>query len=146
MRKPVLVVALLLSLAALAAPGTASASFDHHFSVIGKTVADHEIGDGEGFAFTDNLLDPLNPSNSVGRDRGRCIAVHGGRAGECHATLYLNGELGGEGTIRVGGKLSRGDKRLQVNGGSGDFNGVGGKLLVFDRSHNTELLELDLVR
>lgn len=137
MRKPALILAFIL---ALVAPAAANADFATHFSVISKTVEEHRTNDG-GFAFKDNLLDPANPSNSVGRDQGRCSKLR--RSFECHATIYLNGELGGEGTLRVGGTLHRHeDRRLQVTGGTGDFNGVAGKALI----GRHDLLEFALVR
>jgi hypothetical protein len=130
--------------AALAAPAAASAFFTPHFSVLGKGIEQHRTHRG-GFAFKDNLLDPANPSNSVGHDQGRCTP-RDDRALHCRATIFLNGELGGDGTIHVKGNLTRGSNRVNVTGGSGDFNGAAGKLVVESQGRHTDLLTFDLVK
>jgi hypothetical protein len=130
-----------LGVAVLAVP--ASASFDHHFSVIGKQVSGH--GTRHGFAFKDKLLDPRNRHNRVGRDRGECTERKT-RKLRCHVLVHLNGEIGGFGDIRVAGNLGRGDQRLNVVGGTDDFNGVAGKMLLRPLSGNTDKLHFDLVR
>ncbi len=141
MRKSVLVAALAL---ALAAPAVTNA-FTPHFSVISKSVEDHRT-QGGGFAFKDNFFDPANPSNSIGRDRGRCKprshdVIH------CRAIAFFNGELGGEGTITVKGNLKRGDaRRLNVTGGTGDFNGAAGKAVITTLGAETDRIDFDLVR
>jgi hypothetical protein len=143
MRKLVLPAALAV---ALLAPSGANAFFATHFKVISHTVSGHQTA--RGFAFKDNLLDPANPSNSVGRDRGHCDFNRTHRSLFCHATVYLNGELGGAGSFTVGGRLSDGDNRLSVNGGTGDFNGVAGKLTLHEKAGpaNDDVLEFSLVR
>lgn len=141
MRRPFLAVAVLAS---LAAPATANASFASHFDVLGKTVDQHRTHRG-GFAFKDNLLDPANPSNSVGHDRGRCTPRVEDRVLHCRAVIVLNGELGGAGTLNVKGNLTRHDNRLEVRGGSGDFNGAAGKLEIEDQARNTDVLHFAVV-
>jgi hypothetical protein len=65
----------------------------------------------------------------------------------CHAVVFLNGEIGGEGKIKIEGDVQRGDRRLSVIGGTEDFDGVGGKF-VFHNLRGTRLQKyhFDLVR
>ena len=131
-----------LGVAMLAIP--ASASFDRHFSVIGKQVSGGPVGEN-AFRFKDKLLQPHNRGNRVGRDEGICRAASQ-RAIRCHAVVHLNGEIGGFGDIRVRGNIGRGDNRLNVVGGTGDFNGVAGKVLLHNVSRRADKLHFDLVR
>lgn len=143
MRKSVLAgVIATLGVAMLATP--ASASFDRHFSVIEKEVSVEPVGE-HGFAFKSKLLQPHNRANRVGRDQGVCReAPH--RRVRCRALVHLNGEIGGFGDIRVRGDFGRGDNRVNVVGGTGDFNGVAGKVLIHDLSRRASKLHFDLVR
>ena len=131
-----------LGVAMLAIP--ASASFDRHFSVIGKQVSGGPVGEN-AFRFKDKLLQPHNRANRVGRLKGICRAASQ-RAIRCHADVHLNGEIGGFGDIRVRGNIGRGDNRFNVVGGTGDFNGVAGKMLLHNLSPRADRLHFDLVR
>jgi hypothetical protein len=131
-----------LGVAMLAIP--ASASFDRHFSVIGKQVSGGPVGEN-AFRFKDKLLQPHNRSNRVGRARGICREASQ-RAIRCHAVLHLNGKIGGFGDIRVRGNVGRGDNRFNVVGGTGDFNGVAGKMLLHNLGRRADRLHFDLVR
>jgi hypothetical protein len=129
-----------LGVAMLAIP--ASASFDRHFNVIEKGVSGEQVGE-HAFRFKNKLLQPHNRDNRVGRDKGICReAPH--RKLRCRAVAHLNGEIGGFGDIRVRGNIGPRDNRLNVVGGTGDFNGVGGKLLLLGPRART--LHFDLVR
>ena len=142
MRRSILAGAAIL---ALAAPAAANAFFTPHFSVIAQQIETHRTHAG-GFVFKDNLLDPTNPSNSVGRNRVRCTprshdVLH------CRGIVFLNGELGGEGSISAKGNLSEDEEiRFNVTGGSGDFNGVAGKVVSTDYDGRADLLEFSLVK
>jgi hypothetical protein len=129
-----------LGIALLAIP--ASASFDHHFSVLAKTTSAHQTH--HRFSFKDKLLDPQNRQNRVGRDNGECKIRH--HSVTCHATVHLNGEIGGFGDIAVRGDLERHDNRLNVVGGTHDFNGVAGKMLIHTVNRRVDRLHFDLVR
>ena len=131
-----------LGVAMLAIP--ASASFDRHFSVIGKQVSGGPVGEN-AFRFKDKLLQPHNRANRVGRLKGICREASQ-RAIRCHADVHLNGEIGGFGDIRVRGNIGRGDNRFNVVGGTGDFNGVAGKMLLHNLSPRADRLHFDLVR
>jgi hypothetical protein len=131
-----------VAIAVLAVP--AFASFDRHFSVISKGVSERNIPNG--FVFKDKLLDPNNRQDRVGRVRGKCRIRREARKVRCHAVVHLNGNLGGFGDIRVRGDLGRGDNRLNVVGGTGDFDGVAGKILLHNLGRNTDKLHFDLVR
>jgi hypothetical protein len=125
-----------LALAVLAVP--ASARIDHHFSVIGKQVSQHQHGDV--FSFREQLFQVDNPDNQVGNDRVRC---HESRSHKfkCRAVIHLNGEVGGFGFLRVNGNIGRDDGRLNVLSGTDDFVGVAGKVLTHGHK-----LHFDLVR
>jgi hypothetical protein len=121
-------------------PIPASASFDRHFSVIEKGVSGESVGE-HAFRFKNKLLQPHNRDNHVGRDKGICReAPH--RQLRCRAVVHLNGEIGGFGDIHVRGNVGRSDNRLNVVGGTGDFNGVGGKVLLLAQNR----VHFDLVR
>jgi len=121
----------------------ASASFDHHFTVLGKVTSSKRVG-AHGFAFTDKLLNPLNRHDRVGRDRGVCKEK--GHVLRCHALFHLNGEIGGFGDILVRGDLERRDHRVNVVGGTNDFNAVAGKALIHDITPRLDRVHFDLVR
>ncbi len=129
-----------LGVALLAIP--ASASFDHHFSVLSRTTSQHQ--NGNKYRFTDKLLDPRNPHDRVGQDHGVCKLGH--RRVTCRAVIHLNGEIGGFGNISVSGDLEPRDDRLNVTGGTRDFDAVAGKLLIHTLSRRTDRLHLDLTR
>jgi hypothetical protein len=131
-----------LGIALLAIP--ASASFDHHFSVIGKQISSHN--EPNGFRFEDKLFNPRNRSDKVGRDWGECKFRPGVRKLKCHALIHLNGDIGGFGNIRVRGHIGRHDDRVEVVAGNHDFNGVAGKMLLHELHGNTDKLHFDLVR
>ena len=135
-----------LGVAMLAIP--ASASFDRHFSVIGKQVSGGPVGEN-AFRFKDKLLQPHNRANRVGRLKGICRAASP-RAIRCHADVHLNGEIGGFGDLRVRGNIAAvaglGDNRFNVVGGTGDFNGVAGKMLLHNLGRRADRLNFDLVR
>jgi len=122
---------------------SASASFDHHFTVISKQVSGERIS-SHAFRFKDKLFQPGNRSNRVGRDKGKCREASHNKI-RCHAVVHLNGEIGGFGDLLVAGNIGRGDKRLNVVGGTGDFNGVAGKLQLHTLSR-IDRLHFDLVR
>ena len=135
---------------ALAALGTAllassASAFDHHFTVLAKTTSAHRSGNT--FRFKDNLLDPNNRGVKVGRDHGRCTAKGHHGAVKCRAVAHLNGKIGGFGDIRVRGNFDRHDKRLNVVGGSGQFDGVAGKMKLHGTSNKrVDRLHFDLTR
>jgi hypothetical protein len=143
MRKFIVAATVLALGALLAIP--AWASFDHHFSVLAKTTSARQVGENR-FRFKDKLLDPSNRRDRVGRDRGECRFNTQTRKAECHTLIHLNGEIGGFGDIKVRGDIGRGDHRLVALGGSDDFNGVAGKMLLHSRDPRPDKLHFDLVR
>jgi hypothetical protein len=120
---PVAVVAV-LALVVFAIP--ASARIDHHFSVITNQFASHRTHDG--FAFREQLFASFNPNDQVGNDRVRCRQE--ASKFRCRAIVHLNGEEGGFGFIKVNGNIGHGDHRLNIVGGTDDFDGVAGKVIV----------------
>ena len=126
MRKVILAAAVTaLGSVVLAVP--ASASFDPHFRVFEKARF-HVVHNGEAFTIRGGLFDPLNHDNRVGNDRGRCkIRPH--EVARCRGIMHLNGEIGGSGDIKYRGNIGPDDFRINVTGGSGDFNGVAGKFV-----------------
>jgi hypothetical protein len=116
-----------LGLALLAIP--ASASFDHHFTVFEKARFNPNPSE-TAFRIRGKLFDPRNRHDRVGRDRAHCtVRPHALR---CRGTFHLNGEIGGFGDIKYRGDFERGDRRFNVVGGSGDFQGVAGKMVFRD--------------
>jgi hypothetical protein len=133
-----------LGLALVAIP--ASASFDRHFRVFEKA-SFNPTPNEQAFRFKGKLFDPGNRHNRVGRDHGVC-KVRPHNALKCRGTYHLNGEIGGFGDIKVRGNLHGDDFRLNVVGGSGDFNGVAGKEVFryLNRRGTKSLDKFDLVR
>ena len=118
-------IAAAFALAVFAVP--ASARIDHHFTVINNQVSQHQHGDV--FSFREQLFQIDNPANQIGNDRVRCRSRGRGHKFRCRAIVNFNGEVGGLGSLRVNGNLGRGDQRLNVLGGTGDFAGVAGKVI-----------------
>jgi hypothetical protein len=63
---------------------------------------------------------------------------------KCRALIHLNGEIGGVGDIRIKGDFKRHDNRVNVVGGSRQFNGVAGKAKLHNRSRKIDKLHFDL--
>ncbi len=149
MRK--LILAATLGLALVAIPASASFDshasaappFDPHFRVYEKGFFQETTN---GFRFKGKLSDPHNRDDRVGRDSGR-VKI-GDEVGHVHGVFHLNGEIGGRGDIKYRGNIRRHDNRLIVTGGSGDFNGVAGKLVFhnLNRLGTKSVNEFDLVR
>ena len=143
MRKLILAgVVAVLGAGLLATPASA---FDQHFSVLAKQKSGHRVGHN-GFRFKDKLLNPNDRQDRVGRDRGQCRFKRQSRTLKCHAVVHLNGKIGGFGDIRVRGDLGRGDQLVNVVGGSGQFNGVAGKMKIHSVSRRIDKLHFDLTR
>jgi hypothetical protein len=124
--------------AALAVP--ASASFDRHFTVLEKARF-HVLPNEEVFTIRAGLFDPLNHDDKVGNDHARCkIRPH--NLLRCRGIMHFNGEIGGSGDIKYRGNVRPDDSRLNVTGGSGDFNGVAGKW-VFENLNESGTKSLD---
>ena len=125
-----------LGIALLAAP--ASASFEHRFRVFEKA-SFNPNPDETAFRFRGKLFDPRDRHDRVGRSRGRCTISE---TLKCRGTYHLNGEIGGFGDIKVSGNLGSDDNRLNVVGGSDDFNGVAGKLVYrYLNQHGTKSMD-----
>jgi hypothetical protein len=132
----------MFGVAVLATP--ASASFDHHFSVIAKSTSQRQ--EGNVVRFKTKYLEPGNRDNRVGADRGRCTLRPRAEKFVCRVVIRLNGEIGGNGHLSASGDLERHDNRLNIVVGDGDFNGVAGKMLIHTLNPRTERLHFDLVR
>ena len=129
---------------AIALPSTAGASFTTHFTVLKETVAVHQHGDS--FTFRDVLLNPLNPANRVGWDRGRCRVGGGGKL-RCVIVTHLDGSIGGFGDLLAKGNLGRGDKTLNIVDGNGDFSGaISGKVVAEHPGRRVTLVHFALTR
>jgi hypothetical protein len=122
---------------------SSSAGLDRHFAVIAKGVSFEEIRDGFRVRF--KLLDEFDRSDKVGTARARCR--EGRRKVRCHAPMHFNGEVGGRGDLIVEGNFGRGDQSFLVVNGSGDFDGVAGKMITHPLpGRNKEKWHFDLVR
>lgn len=134
------VAAILATLVVAVLAVSASASFDHHFTVLER----HLQVEGQA-RFSARLFDPRNRHNRVGREWGRC-RLKGDRL-KCHVRFHLNGKIGGSGDIRAGGGIGGNDNRFDVFSGTGDFGGLAGKVLVREANRSNETkLHFDLVR
>ena len=141
MRKVILAAAVAaFGAVALAVPATAS-SFDSHFTVLEKARF-HVLQNQEVFTIRGGLYDPRNHDDRVGSDHARCkIRPH--ETLRCRGVIHLNGEIGGgSGDIKYRGNVRPHDSRLNVTGGSGDFNGVAGKW-VFENVNESGTKSLD---
>lgn len=123
------------------------ASFDHHFSV---AIAHRTFQDARGARerFKGRLVDPRNHRDRVGRIWGLCKSKSSPRQ-RCRVNARFNGEIGGAGRILASGGLKPPtDLRLDVNSGTHDFNGVGGKLVFMaaPRERGAFRLVFDLTR
>jgi hypothetical protein len=121
--------AVVLATLGVALSASPAVAFDHHFQVIPNLHSPHFQGNHID-RFRATLFDP-HPGqhhDRVGHSRMTCRDVpHRLR---CHVVIHLNGQIGGRGDIKAVGDISHRDNRLNVVGGTGEFNGVAGKLLV----------------
>ena len=119
--------AVLAALGAALLASSASA-FEHHFVVKMHYTSSHSTGHG-GFVRKDRLVNFYHHQIRVGRDRWKCHAVKGQPGHlECKGLIHLNGVKGGKGYIRVRGDIHHDDSRLEVLGGTRQFDGVAGKV------------------
>jgi len=125
---------------------TSASAFDPHFKVIAREKAGHRVGQ-TGFRFRERLLEPHNRSVRVGHDRVTCRQKRRHDV-KCRALVHLNGRVGGRGDIRVAGDIDTrsGDNRLNVVGGTQQFNGVAGKVIVRKQNSKVNKLHFHLVR
>jgi hypothetical protein len=132
------------TIAAMALATTSSgAGFDRHFTVIAKESGFEETRDGFRLKF--KMLDEFDHSDKVGRAKARCR--EGRRKLRCHALLHFNGEVGGRGDLVIKGNFGRGDNSALVTNGSGEFDGVAGKLITHPQpGQRKEKWHFDLVR
>jgi hypothetical protein len=113
--------------------------------VLAKQIAFRPAGEN-AFRFRERLYDPHNRHDRVGRDKARCRVLTRHHF-HCHAVVFLNGEIGGQGKLKIAGDAGGGDHRLNVIGGTDDFDGVGGKFVFHHvRGTNLEKYHFDLVR
>jgi hypothetical protein len=140
----VAVVGAAAAVVAIAAPASAGAPFDRHFTVIERDTAGHRIPDG--FAFRFDVLNPANLSNKVGHGHARCTGQRG-RKSRCLGLIHLDGAIGGFGDLVVRGNFGRRDRTLTVVDGNGDFTGrIAGKMTVHPLSRRYQALHFDLTR
>ena len=126
MRK--LILAALLAALGAALLATSASAFEHHFVVKMHYLSSQATGHG-GFVRKDKLVNFYHHQIRVGRDRWKCQVVkgHTGHLG-CKGLIHRNAEKGGPGSIRVRGDIHHNDSRLDVLGGTRQFDGVAGKV------------------
>ena len=140
MRK-VILVGVLAAFGSATLAVTAFGSFDHHFTVFEKARF-HVLQNQEVFTIRGGLYDPRNHDDRVGSDHAKC-KVRPPETVRCRGVIHLNGEIGGgSGDIKYRGNVRPHDFRLNVTGGSGDFNGVAGKW-VFENVNESGTKSLD---
>jgi len=145
MRK-VILAAVLAAFGSAALAVTASGSFDSHFTVLEKARF-QSVSNGTAFTIRGRLFDPRNRDDRVGRDRALC-EVRPQELLKCRGKMHFNGEIGGSGSIRYRGNVRPHHSRLNVTGGSGDFNGVAGKWVFknLNRTGEKSLNRFSLIR
>ena len=124
-RVTVLAITALAGLAVLA--GSASARIDHHFSVDIRGSETTFGGGQDRFHLHAPLAATFNRNNQVGNLRVHCRSAN--EKLRCRGVLHLNGDVGGLGDLYVRGNLSNNDNRLNITGGTGDFEGAAGKIV-----------------
>jgi hypothetical protein len=125
MRKLTLVATALAMVLVFAIP--ASARVDHHFSVDIKGSESHFGGDRDRFHLHAPLAATFNRDNQVGNLRFHCRTSN--HKLRCAGVVNLNGDVGGFGALFVRGNLGKDDNRLNITGGTGDFEGAAGKII-----------------
>ena len=142
---PALLVAVIAAMGLAATSSGGSRSFDPHFTVLAKAVEGKETN--RGFKTVFKLFNKFDASDKVGNLTGFCTFERGDDKVRCKGDAHLNGEVGGEGDLVVKGNFRRGDDSLLVKNGTGDFNGVVGKMLSRPYPGNRwEKFHFDLVR
>jgi hypothetical protein len=106
---------------------TASARVDHHFSVDIKGSESAFGGDRDRFHFHAPLAATFNRDNQVGNLRFHCRTANDKL--RCAGIVHLNGDVGGLGALFIRGNLGKNDDRLNITGGTGDFEGAAGKIV-----------------
>jgi hypothetical protein len=133
-----------VAVSAVALPSSAAGSFTTHFDVLRETVRVNEHPGS--FTFRDVLLNPANPNNRVGWDKGRCRPARGGKL-RCVIVTHLDGSIGGFGDLLLRGNIGRGDNTLNVVDGNGDFSGaVTGKVVAENPGRRVSLVHFALTR
>jgi hypothetical protein len=145
MRK-VLVIAAVAAMAVAAVAATAaSGQVASKFSVIAVTRHAHgNIIGGQLFSVGEGRGDD---SHSVGSFKAKITPKPGGKV-RVRANTFFRGEGGGDdgGLIKFLGNIGRGDNRVNIIGGTGAFNGVGGKVKLHALSRTRELLRYTIVQ
>jgi hypothetical protein len=118
-------IAAALAILMLAIP--ASARVDHHFSVDIKGSEANFGGGQDRFHFHAPLAATFNRDNQVGNLRFHCRQPNDKL--RCTGVLHLNGDVGGFGALFIRGNLGTNDDRLNITGGTGDFEGAAGKIV-----------------
>jgi hypothetical protein len=80
-----------------------ASAFDYRFTVLAKSIAFRPVGE-HVFRFRDRLYDPDNRHDRVGRDRAKCRERRP-HSFKGHAVVFLNGEIGGSGKIKLAGDI-----------------------------------------
>ncbi len=118
----------------------ASASFDHHFTAVENKTRIFNSPRAK-FRAKAILVDRPTRNRRVGRVWYVCRFVLGGE--RCRYHFHFNGRVGGFGNLKANGKLTPHHRRLNVVGGTHDFNKVAGRIRV---SRWTKKIHFDLTR
>ncbi|MEA2477099.1 MAG: hypothetical protein QOF16_673 [Actinomycetota bacterium] len=142
--KKMAIIAVLLSsviVAAVAAPALAAAKHVHAFAPYSKGMETKDDKGPAGPSIGDEhsgFFKMYNHGKGVGHFDYSCVTTHvaPGRE-ECHATAHFKGR----GRIVVEGNTNSGAQksRVAITGGTGEFNGAGGSLVLNFRRHGAHL-------
>ncbi len=83
---------------------------------------------GDILTFSNNLFD-ASDTTKMGTDQGYCVRMVAGKSWECHFTVLVSG-----GQLSVDGPfLDAGDTAMAVTGGTGNYQGARGEMLLHAR-------------
>jgi opacity protein-like surface antigen len=142
--KKMAIIAVLMSsvmVAALAAPAQAATKHVHAFAPYSKSAENSDDKAPPGPSQGDEhsgYFKMFNHGKGVGHFDYTCVTTHvdPGRE-ECHATAHFTGR----GRIVVEGNTNSGAQksRVAITGGTGEFNGASGNLVLNFRRHGAHL-------
>jgi hypothetical protein len=140
-----LLVFALMAASASARKSAAKPRAETQFTVFDKTFASRNTANG-GIVFRDILADPADHDDLVGHLRGV-----GSPCGNGCFHLKLRVHIFGAGYLKARGKFlenrpRRQNNRLIIIGGSGEFNGAAGKVIVHSLRRGSSLLTFDFVQ
>lgn len=130
-------VAMALATLVVALSASPAVAFDRHFRVLASPHS-YQTLSPDRFRLKAGLFDPRHPHDRVGHSGLKCRLIPNGV--RCRIVVHFNGRIGGRGDIKMRGDIKAPkERRLNVVGGTADFNGVAGKVLVHPSAWHFDL-------